>query len=60
MNAKDWNRIDDMLQQIRSKLANVQTSNEANQQRKNEALDYINALLALNETLAHSAYQGWL
>jgi hypothetical protein len=59
MNAKDWNRIDDMLQQIRRKLANVHPQHEHNRQKQNDALDFINALLELNEQLADAAFHGW-
>lgn len=59
MNAKDWNRIDDLLQQIRTKVGNLHPQHEHNRQRQNEFLDYINALLELNEQLADAAFTGW-
>lgn len=60
MNAKDWNRIDDMLEQIRTKLGNIHPQHEHNRHKQNEALNYINALLTLNEQLADAAFHGWL
>jgi hypothetical protein len=60
MNASEWNRIDDLLQQIRQKYANMFPQHEHNQHRKNEALDYLNALLQINEKLADADFTGWL
>lgn len=60
MNKREWDRIDDLLQQIRQKYANMFPAHEHNQQKQNDAIDYLNALLELNEQLADAAFTGWL
>lgn len=60
MNDKEWNRIDDLLQQIREKYANLFPQLDHNREKQNDALDYLNALLELNEQLADAAFKGWL
>lgn len=59
MNAKEWVRIVDLLSQIRIKYAKEEPITEVNKQRMNDALDYVNALLDLNEMMALDQSQGW-
>lgn len=57
---KEFERIDDLLQQIRQKYANLFPKHEHNRQRLNDGLDYLNALLEINESLGESNAVGWL
>ena len=57
---KEFQRIDDLLEQIRNKYANWFPRVEHNQHLKNEALDYLNALLEINQRLGESNAVGWL
>jgi len=57
---KEFERIDDLLQQIRQKYGNLFPKHEQNRQRLNDGLDYLNALLEINESLGESNAVGWL
>ena len=60
MDAKEYDRIADLLMQIRKKYVILQPKEEVNQHRKNIAIDYVNALLVLNERFAERDAAGWL
>ena len=60
MDARDWDRIADLLMQIRKKYALVEPKHEINQENRNQALDYLNALLHINDKMAERDNQGWL
>ena len=60
MDAQEYDRIADLLMQIRKKIAKLDTTHDQNHHRKQTALDYVNALLHLNDELARDDAQGWL
>jgi hypothetical protein len=60
MDAKEYDRIADLLMQIRKKYAKIEVKEGINIQMKQEALDYVNALLWLNDELGKNDAQGWL
>lgn len=60
MDARDYDRIADLLVQIRSKYAELLPKLDENKEKKNDALDYINALLLLNDDLGEADALGWL
>ena len=60
MDAQDYDRIADLLMQIRGKYAKLDPKHGVNNQMKQEALDYVNALLWLNDQIAKTDAKGWL
>ena len=60
MEPQDWDRIADLLMQIRAKYANLLPQLDENKDKHNDALDYLNALLQLNDDLATMDGKGWL
>lgn len=60
MDAKEYDRIADLLMQIRKKYANMKTKSERNIDNKQNALNYLNALLYLNDVFAEDDAKGYL
>lgn len=60
MDAQEYDRIADLLMQIRKKYANMKTKTEQHIENKQNALDYLNALLYLNDLFAEDDAKGWL
>lgn len=60
MDAQEYDRIADMLMQIRKKYANLEPKNEWGQHAKHSILDYINAALHLNDEIGEIEAKGWL
>ena len=60
MDAREWDRIADLLMQIRKKYAQLEPKFEINQMQKADALDSINALLWMNDQMAERDGKGWL
>lgn len=60
MDAREYDRIADLLMQIRKKYAELDPKMESNKQNKQDALDYLNALLHLNDVMADYDTTGWL
>lgn len=60
MDPQEYDRIADLLMQIRKKYANMKTKNERNIENKQNALNYLNALLYLNDLFAEDDAEGWL
>jgi hypothetical protein len=57
---KEFQRIEDLLEQIRKKYGNWHPKHEHNRELQNQALDYLNALLEINQRLGESNAVGWL
>jgi len=60
MDAKEYDRIADLLMQIRKKYANLKTKNEQHIENKQTAIKYLNCLLFLNDVFAEDDAKGWL
>lgn len=60
MDAQEYDRIADLLMQIRKKYVNLETNEGIYHQMKQEIIDYLNALLHLNDQLAEDSAKGWL
>jgi len=60
MDAKEYDRIADLLMQIRKKYVNLEPKNEFGQHAKNAILDYINASLHLNDEIGEVDAKGLL
>lgn len=60
MDARDWDRIGDLLMQIRKKWANQPIKEQHNQERMDWMLEQIQHLLALNYKFAEFDDKGWL
>ena len=60
MDAREYDRIADLLMQIRKKYAFLEPKHEINQEHRNQALDYLNALLHINDKMAERDNEGWL
>ena len=57
---KEFERIDDLLEQIRSKYGNLFPKHEQNWERLREAILHLDALLAINRRLGENNAVGWL
>lgn len=60
MDAREWDRIADLLMQIRKKYAQLTPKLDNNKEAKQDSLDYLNALLHLNDVMAEYDNKGWL
>jgi len=60
MDAKEYDRIADLLMQIRKKYAKISTNNEKNITMKQTALSYLDSLLWINDVFAEDDAKGWL
>lgn len=60
MDARNYDRIADLLMQIRAKYAGLEPKYGVNKQMKAEALDYVNALIWLNDQIAKADAKEWL
>lgn len=60
MDAQEYDRIADLLMQIRKKYANLEPKYEFGQHAKNAILDYINASLHLNDEIGKVDAKGLL
>lgn len=60
MDAKEYDRIADLLMQIRKKYVKIEAKTEKNKQNKQDAIDYLNAMLYLNDYFAETDTKGWL
>lgn len=60
MDARQYDRIADLLMQIRNKYADLLPNQEQNKQKKNDMLDLINAALLLNDEMGQDDIRGWL
>jgi hypothetical protein len=60
MDGQEYDRIADLLMQIRKKYANLEPKNEFGQHAKNAILDYINAALHLNDEIGKVDAKGLL
>ena len=60
MDARDYDRIADLLMQIRKKYAQLDPKTALNKQRKDDCLDFVNAVLQMNDWMARDDGKGWL
>ena len=60
MDPKSYDRIGDLLMQIRKKYAEMDPVSEENKQKIEDMLDLINAALWLNDEIGELDGKGWL
>lgn len=60
MDPKSYERIGDLLMQIRKKYAELPPVREENKQKIEDMLDMVNAALWLNDEIAELDGRGWL
>ena len=60
MDPQEYDRIADLLMQIRKKYAKLEAKTEKNNQNKQDMLDYLAAALYLNTYFAETDAKGWL
>ena len=60
MDAKEYDRIADLLMQIRKKYAKIRTNDEKNITMKQTAMSYLDSLLWINDVFAENDGKGWL
>ena len=60
MDGRHWDRIADLLVQIRKKYAELDPKLDENKEKRKNALDNIHQLLELNDLMAEMDAKGWL
>lgn len=60
MDAKEYDRIADLLMQIRVKYKTLDSENEENAKKLRYVAHYVDQLLLLNHNIAELDAKGWL
>ena len=60
MDAQEYDRIADLLMQIRKKYDNLVPTTNTGHRQKTECLAFVHDLIELNHTLAEIDGKGWL
>ena len=60
MDARNHDRIADLLMQIRKKYENLIPITEFGEEKKQISLDLVDALLGVNDELGEMTVKGWL